>query len=215
MRDNSKIIVPKSERENILQIAHQINLGQEMMVHQILGKVFWAGMNSDIREMVAKCDPCQRYHRSYAKEKVEVSHALMFNIWAGHTIHMDLCQYKNINYLFCVDRLTGYIQVERVPNEQTSSAILGLKKWATKIGFPYKIFNDSGGGLRDDFIKQLEELGIVHKLCSAYHLASYSLAERTVQSLKSVLRKSADRLDELYLAEIAFAINSHVSQEGT
>ena len=87
----------------------------------------------------------------------------MFDIWAGHTIHMDFCQYKNINYLFCVDRLTGYIQVEKVPNQQTSSAILGVKKWAAKFGFPYKIISDSGGGLRDDFIKQLEALGIVHK----------------------------------------------------
>ena len=79
LKDNSEIMVPKSERENILQIAHQTHLGQEMMVHQLRGKVFWAGMNSDIKEMVAKCDLCQRYHRSHAKEKVEVSHAAMFN----------------------------------------------------------------------------------------------------------------------------------------
>ena len=58
-------------------------------------------------------------------------------------------------------------------------------------------------------------MGIVHKPSSAYHSASNSLAERAVQSLKSVLRKSSDRLDELRLAEIAFAINSHVSQEGS
>ena len=41
------------------------------------------------------------------------------------------------------------------------------------------------------------------------------MAEQAVQSLKSVLSKSSDRLDELRLAEIIFAINSHVSQEGT
>ena len=75
LRDNSEIMVPKSERENILQIAHMTHLGQEMMVHQLRGKVFWVGMNSDIKEMVAKCDLCQRYHRSHTKEKVEVSHA--------------------------------------------------------------------------------------------------------------------------------------------
>ena len=86
--------------------------------------------------MVVKCDPCQRYHRLNAKEKVEVSHAFMSNIWAGHTIHMDFCQYKNINYLFCVDRLTGYIQVEKVPNQQTSSAILGVRKLVCKIWIP-------------------------------------------------------------------------------
>ena len=58
LRDNSEIMVPKSERENILQIAHMTHLSQEMMVHQFREKVFWIGMNSDIKEMVAKCDPC-------------------------------------------------------------------------------------------------------------------------------------------------------------
>ena len=60
-----------------------------------------------------------------------------------------------------------------------------MKRWTSKFGFPYKIISDSGGGLRDDFINQLEELGIVHKPSSAYH------------------------------SEIAFAINSHISQEGS
>ena len=90
-----------------------------------------------------------------------------------------------------------------------------MRKWAEKFGFPYKIISDSGGGLRDDFVKQLEGLGIVHKPSSAFHSASNSLAERAVQSLKSVLRKSSEKLDDLHLGEISFAINSHVSQEGT
>ena len=142
--------------------------------------------------MVSKCDPCQRYHRSHAKEKCEVSHLSMFDIWAGHTLHMDFAQYKNINYLFVVDRLTGYIQVDKVPNQQTSSAIIGVRKWAAKFGFPYKIISDSGGGLRDSFVEQLEKLGIAHKPSSAYNPSSNSLAERAVQSLKSVLRKSSE-----------------------
>ena len=125
----------------------------------------------------------------------------MFDIWAGHTLHMDFAQYKNVNYLFVVDRLTGYIQLEKFPNQQTSSAILGVRKWAAKFGFPYKIISNSGGGLRDDFVKQLEGLDIVHKPSSAYHSASNSLAEHAVQSLKSVLRKSSEKLDDLHLGK--------------
>ena len=79
LKQNSEILVPKLERVNILSIAHQTHLGQEMMVNQLRGKVFWHKMNSDINELVTKCNPCQRYHRSHAKERVEVSHASMFN----------------------------------------------------------------------------------------------------------------------------------------
>ena len=86
---------------------------------------------------------------------------------------------------------------------------------ASKIKYPYKMISDSGGGLRDNFITHLEGLGIIHKQSRAYHSESKSLAERAVGSLKNILRKSSDRLDELYLAEIAFAINSHISQDGS
>ena len=110
-------MVPKAERENILQIAHQTHLGHDIMVQQLRGKVFWASMNSEMKEMVSKCDLCPRYHRSHAKEKCEVSHLSMFDIWAGYTLHMDFAQYKNVNYLFVVDRLTGYIQVDKVPKQ--------------------------------------------------------------------------------------------------
>ena len=85
LNHNSEIMVPKLERANILSIAHQTHVGQEMMVTQLCGKVFWHKMNADINKLVTECDPCQRHHRSHAKERVEVSHASMFNIWLGYT----------------------------------------------------------------------------------------------------------------------------------
>ena len=83
-----------------------------------------------------------------------------------------------------MDRLTGYIQVEKTRNQCTSSAILAVKHWASRYGFPYKIISDTGKGFRDDFIKQLEELGVNQKPSSAYHSESNSPAERAVGSLK-------------------------------
>ena len=103
-----------------------------MMVTHLRGKVFWHKMNADIQKLVNECDPCQRHHRSHAKERVKVSHASMFNIWPGHTVHMDFCKFKGVDYVFIVDRLTRYIQVERTPNQCTSSEILALKHWAGK-----------------------------------------------------------------------------------
>ena len=95
-------------------------------------------------------------------------------------LHRDFCNYKNVNYVFVVDHLTGYIQVEKTPNQCTESAILAVRHWASKFGFPYKVIADSGGGLRKDFINQLWEMNIRHNLSSAYHSASNSLAERAV-----------------------------------
>ena len=76
------------------------------------------------------------------------------------------------------------------------------KRWASEFGFPYKVSVDLGGGLRKDFINQLWEMNIRHNPSSAYHSASNSLAERAFGSLKSVLRKSSENLNELQLSEI-------------
>ena len=139
-------MIPKAERQNILNLAHQTHLGEHMMTKQLRGRVFWCNMAKDIKTMVRDCDPCQRFHRSHPHEKVEVSHESMFNIWAGHSLHMDFASYKNNDYCFIVDRLTGYLQAEWTPNQGTESAILCLKHWSYKYGFPYKVIADGGGG---------------------------------------------------------------------
>ena len=135
-------------------------------------------MNADINKLVTECDPCQRHHRSHAKERVEVSHASMFNNWSGHTVHMDFCKYSGVKYVFLMDRLTDYIQVEKTPNQCTSSAFLAVKRWASRYGFPYKIISDTSGGFRDDFITQLEELGVNQQPSSDYYSESRKCGKR-------------------------------------
>ena len=139
----------------------------------------------------------------------------MFNIFPGHTLHLDFAEYSSRDYILIVDRLTGYIAAEHTVNQGTEAAILAVKNWANKFGFPYKIISDSGGGFRKTFIEQLRLLGVKHTHSSAYHPQSNSLAERAVQSLKSSLKKSTERVTKLYLDKIVFGINSTTSQEAT
>ena len=50
LKNNSEIMIPKLERNNILNIAHQTHLGQQMMINQLRGKVFWNKMNFEINK---------------------------------------------------------------------------------------------------------------------------------------------------------------------
>ena len=52
LKHNSEMLVPKKERVNILNIAHETHLVQEMMVTQLRGKVFWHKMNEDIHKLI-------------------------------------------------------------------------------------------------------------------------------------------------------------------
>ena len=86
LRDNYEILIPKKERANILNLAHATNhRGVEAMVRQLRGRIFWEGMNGDAKELVRKCEPCQRNARGHRQDVTEVSHANKFNIAPNDT----------------------------------------------------------------------------------------------------------------------------------
>ena len=149
LKNNCEILLPKKEWENILNIAHaNTHRGYDGMIQQMRGKVWWEGMNKDAKEKVRTCDPCQRFARSHSQDTVEISHSNMFNLFPGHTLHLDFCEFNGKDYILIVDRMTGYIGAEQTVNQGTEAAISAVKNWSTKFGYPYRIISDSGGAFR-------------------------------------------------------------------
>ena len=105
--------------------------------------------------MVSRCDPCQRLAKSNIQEEVEVSHTPLFNIYPGHTIHVDHFELNNRDFTIMVDRLTGFSMCEMTPNKGTDAAVLAIRNWGNRYGYPYKVISDTGPVFRDDFIRQL------------------------------------------------------------
>ena len=156
--DNTEVLIPKKERNNILNLAHAENhRGVEAMTRQLRGRIFWEGMNGEVKDFVRKCEPCQRNARSHKQDITEISHNNMFNISPNDILHVDFCQYEGANYIVLVDRLTGYIGSERTPNQTTDEAIKVIRNWSATFGFPLKIISDRGGGFRDDFVQKLKD----------------------------------------------------------
>ena len=117
LRDNVEILIPSKERKNMLNLAHATNhRGQEGMMQQMRGRIFWEAMNKDAKELIRTCEPCQINARSHRQDKTEISHKNMFNLHPNHTVHVDYCEYGGKDYIVVVDRVTGYIRAEQTPN---------------------------------------------------------------------------------------------------
>merc|ERR1711888_287594 len=87
LRDNVEILIPSKERKNMLNLAHATNhRGQEGMIQQMRGRIWWNGMNGDVKELIRTCETCQKNARSHRQDKIETSHKNMFNQHPGHTI---------------------------------------------------------------------------------------------------------------------------------
>ena len=209
LRDNNEILVPEKERNQMLGLAHAENhKGPEGMLNQLRGKVFWPWMSRQVHKMVSRCEPCQRLARSNIQEDVEIKHTKLFNTHPGHTLHVDYFELNHKDYLIMVDRLTGFAKCEITVNKGTDAAIMAIKNWGDQYGYPYKIIADGGPAFREDFIEQLLTLNINHVPSTAYHPQSNSMAERGVLSVKTGLKKSAERLTKQHLNELIFAINT-------
>ena len=79
-RDNVEILFPSKECKFMLNLAHATNhRGQQGMIQQMRGRIFWNGMNGDARELIRTCEPCQKNARSHRQDKIETSHNNMFN----------------------------------------------------------------------------------------------------------------------------------------
>merc|ERR1712002_569288 len=213
---NNEILVPGKERKSMLALAHATNhRGEDGMIRQMRGRVFWGGMNKEIKQLVATCEKCQVHGMSKKQDATEISHKSMFNLSPNHTLNADFCEYGGQDYMVLVDRLTGYIMAEKTPNKGTDSAISVVRNWGLLFGFPIRIISDDGPAYRNDFRSKLGKFKIRHKNSSCYHPESNSLAERSIGSLKRSLRRSPKTLTPIALKEVIFQINSNVSQDMT
>ena len=68
---------------------------------------------------------------------------------------------------------------------------------------------------RESWEEELQKLGVKVVHSSAYNPQSMGLVERSVQTLKEILKKNGN-LSQLQLAEIVFAVNSkHQGEQGS
>ena len=91
-----------------------------------------------------------------------------------------------------------------------------MMTWFHAYGFCHVLRSDGGGSFRANFTKQMEDLGIEHRKSSPYNSPSNGGAERTVQHIKSFLRKeNIEKVSQELLNKICFKVNNHVQDELT
>ena len=81
---NSKVLIPETLRQKYLKQIHQGHQGIEACRSRAREFVFWVNINSDLKEMVEKCDICQSQQNSTAsvqKYVSEVSSTSLAHAW--------------------------------------------------------------------------------------------------------------------------------------
>ncbi|KAJ8044099.1 hypothetical protein HOLleu_11471 [Holothuria leucospilota] len=197
-----RFIVPKVMRSEMLKLIHNAHLGIETCKRRARDVLYWPQMNSDIEDVVTKCGICNKYQKSNMKEPL-MPHEVPERPWAQ--IGGDLFEFNRVNYLILVDYYSGFFEISKLYDTRSSTIISQCKSQFARHGIPDKLITDNGPQFASsEFAQFAQQYNFTHMTSSPYHPQSNGMAERSVQTVKSLLRKALDDNNDPYLALLDF-----------
>ena len=182
---DNRIIVPYAMRSKILNLLHIGHSGVNKTLDLARYYFYWPGMNNDIKQIVGRCEECQKYRASQPLEMELTSSASV----PMQAVSMDLFSLHQKDYLVIVDRYSGFPWVFKLTNTNTDAIIKCFRQVIRTFGAPQSCRTDGGPQFRSAFVTFCDEWGIRHELSSPYNPRSNGLAEATVKNMKYLLAK--------------------------
>ena len=187
---NSKVLIPETLKQKYLKQIHQGHQGIEACRSRAREFVFWVNINSDLKEMVEKCDICQSQQNSTTSVQKYVSEVPP-HPW--HTLGSDLFYFQRIDFLVIVDYFSKYLIVRKIPNSTSSAVIKELGLIFSEFGSPLVFRSDNGPCYSSQEFKFFMQNWLVkHRTSSPHYLQSNGLAESMVKVLNDRISKQRE-----------------------
>ena len=185
---NSKVLIPETLKQKYLKQIHQGHQGIEACRSRAREFVFWVNINSDLKEMVEKCDICQSQQNSTTSVQKYVSEVPP-HPW--HTLGSDLFYFQRIDFLVIVDYFSKYLIVRKIPSSTSSAVIKELGMIFSEFGNPLVFRSDNGPCYSSQEFKFFMQNWLVeHRTSSPHYPQSNGLAESMVKVSKNLIEKA-------------------------
>ena len=202
MLRGNRIIVPVSMRKEMKSRIHEGHLGIERCKVRAREALYWPGMSSKIADMVSRCSTCLESRRKQQREPLQPLPAAT-EAWTR--IGTDLFKMRGKDYLLVVDYYTNYPEICLLPNTNSSTVIKYTKSIFARHGIPEVVVSDNGPQYASKEYKEFaEKWEFQHITSSPHHPEANGKAERTVQTIKSLMKKAFRNEEDPYLALMNF-----------
>ena len=187
---NHRIVVPVALRKETLKRVHEGHQGIERSRMRIKSSVWWPGVGSQIQQMVEQCSVCARA----ASNRKEPLIPTPLPDYPWQVIGSDLCELKGDHYLVVVDYFSRYPEVIKMTTTTSAAVITALKSIFSRYGIPEVLRSDNGPQYASrEFATFAELYGFRHATSSPRFPQSNGQVERTVKTVKKLLKTSNDR----------------------
>ncbi|UYV64370.1 K02A2.6-like [Cordylochernes scorpioides] len=197
----SAIVVPGTQRNYMLELLHKSHQGISAIQGLARESLFWPGMSMDIAERVKSCDICQKYQKSKTRETLR-SFPIPDYPWQSL---MDIFYIERKPHLLIVDRFSGYPEVYALNPPTATNVRNKLRETFARFGIPETIMSDNGPPFHSEIMTDFCTKWGIRQIFSSPHLhRSNGLAERNIQTIKTLLNKCKDQGSDAYLALLTY-----------
>ena len=184
-----RVIVPAALQQTTLERIHDGHQGIQRCRLRVKNSVWWPGVSSQVKQKVQNCVMCSKY--AVPRHEPMIASLLPDRPW--ESLGADLFHLDGATYLLLVDYFSRYPEVIKLSTLTAASVINAVKSVFSRHGIPDEFRSDNGPQFDSEEFEQFsKQYGFEHKTSSPYYPQGNALAERTVQTVKSLLKKSKD-----------------------
>ena len=167
---NTRIIIPTSERNDLLRQIHCGHLGT--IKFQLCAKetIYWPGITKDIEDMVQNCETCLKFSANNCKPKPvnTLGHEVPTIPWTN--LATDVFIFDNENHLLVVDYTSKFPVIHKLPS-MTARVVTEIMKSIISV-------SDNGPCYASEYFKQeMQKYDIQHIKTLPHHPQSNGFAE--------------------------------------
>lgn len=206
-----KVIIPKSMQKLVTEKIHKSHMGIQKCISRARDVFYWSGMVSQIKDIVSQCAICNEFRNAQSKEPMK-PHEMPNRPW--EIVATDLFELDKEIYVVLVDYYSKFFEVSKVQNSTSKTVIGMLKQNFCRYGIPLTLKSDNGPAyVSSEFKEFVKTYGFEHITSSPRYAQSNGLAERTVQTVKNLLKKAKKANTDPYLAIMEFR-NTPIEEVG-
>ena len=149
--------------------------------------VWWPRMDTDLENLIEKCEKCQLYQNAPKKAQL---HPWEWTSSPWQRIHIDFAECQGKQYLIVIDSHSKWLDVVPTPGTTSQNAIQALRGIFVTHGLPENIVSDNATSFSSEEFESFLSKNAMHHITSApYHPSSNGIAERAVGIFKQGISK--------------------------
>ena len=197
----TRIVVPSIKQAEILKLIHEHHLGLTKCKLRAKETLHWPGLNDQLEKMVLNCQLCLKYSQSKCKLTSNMSLVQEIPTFLWTKLATNIFHFEVGSYLLLVDYTSRYPIIYKLTSMTAQHVIGDLKVIFSEYGWPDTIVSDKGPCCTAEaFTKTMQEYRVNHITSSPHYPQSNRLAEKFVQTMKSLFYKAREEGAYLYKA---------------